>query len=92
MHTYTDGSTDQQMGHVGSAFVVPELKTMDRSLFLMIALQWVELGKPKKVVIFSDSSSILTSLKSKILQKCQDIYAKYVHVLLQYNQHQAERE
>ena len=81
---YTDGSVDPETGRTGAAFVVPGadyavykrapdklgVYTMEMYAVFM-ALQWVEREKPDKVVVLSDSSSILKSLQS-FRSKCRE--------------------
>ncbi len=74
---YTDGSTDPIELKVGIGVYIPRFRT-EKSLTLsdklsvysteltaiIIGLQWVEQIKPNRIVICSDSSSALKSIKS----------------------------
>ncbi len=75
MHIYTDGSKDPRTGTTGIGVYIPEFKisiskrlTSKLSIFtvemvaIIIGLTWVEEVKPDRVVICSDSASVLTSL------------------------------
>ncbi len=75
MHIYTGGSKDPRTGITGIGVYIPEFKisitkrlTSKLSIYavemvaIIIGLSWVEEVKPDRVVICSDSASVLTSL------------------------------
>lgn len=82
---YTDASkTDDN--RVGAAFIIPEINVMlnkrvndklsvftGEMLAILLALEWVENSKTRKVLIGSDSSSALNSFKNMQLDVRQDI-------------------
>lgn len=82
---YTDASkTDDN--RVGAAFIIPEINVMlnkrvndklsvftGEMLAILLALEWVENSKTRKVLIGSDSSSALNSFKNMQLDARQDI-------------------
>ncbi|XP_015260458.1 PREDICTED: uncharacterized protein LOC107104854 [Cyprinodon variegatus] len=84
VHIFTDGSKNPENGKTSCAFYIPELKvkvfkrlTDHLSIYtaeimaIMLALYWIEEVKPLRILICSDSSAALTSLKNT-LSKCRE--------------------
>jgi len=84
VHVFTDGSKNPENGKTSCAFYIPELKikvfkrlTDHLSVYaaemmaIMFALQWIEEVKPMRILICSDSSAALASLKSAS-SKCRE--------------------
>lgn len=77
VHIFTDGSKDPPTGYTTAAVYIANLQVYIQKMIIyhvsvftteliaiLLAIQWVEKAKPKRIVVCSDSPSALSSLGS----------------------------